>query len=359
MKRELRSGFTTGACAAAAAKAAAMILSGAETPVEVDISMPDGAVEKFRIESAAAITDEVARAVVKKFSGDDPDVTDGALVVVELQKTDGTKTEFRAGEGVGIVTKPGLSVEPGEPAINPGPRRMIKKAVAEVMSGGCVVKISIPGGAALAEKTYNPRLGIEGGLSILGTSGRVVPYSHPALREALKCSIDVAAAGGVKSPILVPGNIGRKAALAMFNVAEEEIIDVSNEWGWMLDELKSADFENYLVVGHPGKLAKLPMGEWDTHSRRSPSAADFAKGLAEKAAGLALESSVTVEGILSQLEGSALEAAANAIAEAISKAIGERTGKKIEPDVVIINMKGEPLGMSGKLKSWKLREISK
>lgn len=356
MKRELQSGFTTGACAAAAAKAAATLLSCSEPPKSVDIKMPDGAVEKFAVEEAVIITEGVARAVVKKFAGDDPDVTDGALVVVEIQKTDGPKTVFRAGEGVGTVTKQGLSVEPGEPAINPGPRRMIKNAISDVLTENCIVKISIPGGAELAEKTYNPRLGIVGGLSILGTSGRVVPYSHPALREALKCSIDVAVAAGVNAPVLVPGNIGRKAALMMFDVHEDNIIDVSNEWGWMLDQLKETNFERYLVVGHPGKLAKLPMGEWDTHSRQSPSAADYVKELAEKAIGASLEKSVTVEGILSQLDGSALESASNAVAAAISTAISRRTGKKIEPDVVIINMKGEPLGKSGRLGSWKLRE---
>lgn len=353
--KELRDGFTTGACAAAAAKAAAMVLAANSSPKQVEIKMPDGITEKFSVESADLVTQGVARAVVKKFAGDDPDITDGSLIVVELEKYSGEEILFRAGEGVGTVTKPGLSVPVGNPAVNPGPRRMIIESLASVSDNKYIVKISIPGGEQLAEKTYNPRLGIVGGLSILGTSGRVVPYSHPALREALKCSIDVAVAGGVKAPVLVPGNIGRKAALKIFDLVDEQIIDVSNEWGWMLDEIQSTSFEKYLVVGHPGKLAKLPMGEWDTHSRRSPSAADFVKKLAEDATGLQLETAVTVEGIFQQLSGDALESAANALAKKISNVITERTGKKVEPDVVIINMKGEALGKHGELLSWKLR----
>ena len=177
---ELRGGFSTGACAAAAAKAAALVLRGAGRVGEVEIPFPDGTRVSFAVESAEPLGGARARAAVRKSAGDDPDVTDKALIVAEVRETAGAGVSFRAGKGVGTVTRPGLSVPPGEPAINPGPRRMISEALREVSSGGYEVTISIPGGAELAARTFNPRLGIVGGVSILGTTGIVLPISAKA-----------------------------------------------------------------------------------------------------------------------------------------------------------------------------------
>ena len=147
---------------------------------------------------------------------------------------------FVAGEGVGTVTKPGLQVPPGEPAINPVPRQMILAAIRDVTARGVRVEISLPGGREIAAKTFNPRLGIEGGLSILGTTGIVRPYCTRALQDALKCTLDVAAACGVTAPVLVPGNIGASAARRHFSLREEQVIEAGNEWGFVLDLLFAA-----------------------------------------------------------------------------------------------------------------------
>lgn len=353
--RELRGGFTTGACAAAAAKAAAMLLLGAGDVRHVDLKMPDGAVEKFAIETATS-GEGRARAAVRKCAGDDPDVTDGAMVVVELRNNRSDEILFEAGEGVGVVTMPGLSVPAGEPAVNPGPRRMIADAILDVRPGGCVVTISIPGGRELAKKTYNPRLGIEGGLSILGTTGRVVPYSHPALRDALKCSLDVASAAGVKTPVFVPGNIGRKAAEKFFQLAPAQVVEVSNEWGWMLDHAKGRGFDALLLVGHSGKLAKLAMGHWDTHSKRSPSAVAFVRKLASDILERAVAPMATVEGIFEAMNEIERETVGDALARDISRAAADRFGGNVSPAVILINMKGEKVGLFGDVSPWQQKK---
>ncbi len=238
-------------------------------------------------------------AAVRKDAGDDPDVTHGLEVRVRLSWNDEAAgqasnlsaptaagclchqknstqagclrygVKFVAGEGVGTVTKPGLQVPPGEPAINPVPRQMIVAAIREITARGVRVEISVPGGREIAAKTFNPRLGIEGGLSILGTTGIVRPYCTRALQDALKCALDVAAACRVTAPVLVPGNIGARAARRHFSLREEQVIEAGNEWGFVLDLLSRHAFRAVMLLGHPGKLAKLAAGHWDTHSSRS------------------------------------------------------------------------------------------
>ena len=228
-------------------------------------------------------------AAVRKDAGDDPDVTHGLEVRVRLSWDDARlhgHATFVAGEGVGTVTKPGLQVPPGEPAINPVPRQMILAAVREITARGVRVEISVPGGREIAAKTFNPRLGIEGGLSILGTTGIVRPYCTRALRDALKCTLDVAAACRVTAPVLVPGNIGARAARRHFSLRDEQVIEVGNEWGFVLDLLSRHAFRAVMLLGHPGKLAKLAAGQWDTHSSRSGSVADYLAGCAPRSLGI-------------------------------------------------------------------------
>ena len=179
---------------------------------------------------------------------------------------------FRPGEGVGTVTKPGLAIPPGEAAINPVPRQMIRDSVREVTDRAVRVTVSIPDGEALAAKTFNPKLGVRGGLSILGTTGRVRPFSCPALQESLRCALQVALALGLKDLVFVPGHIGEKAAHRHFVLRPEQVIEVSNEWGYMLGQAAREKVPRLLVLGHPGKLVKLAEGMWDTHSSRSGSA---------------------------------------------------------------------------------------
>ncbi len=209
---------------------------------------------------------------MRKDAGDDPDVTDGLEVRVTLSWDDAAEATFVAGEGVGTVTKPGLQVPPGEPAINPVPRQMILDAIRDVTPRGVRVEISVPGGREIAAKTFNPRLGIVGGLSILGTTGIVRPYCTRALHDALRCTLDVAAACQVTAPVLVPGNVGARAARRHFSLRDEQLIEVGNAWGFIVDLLAQRAFSAVLLAGHPGKLAKLAAGQWDTHSARSSQA---------------------------------------------------------------------------------------
>ena len=223
----LRRGMTTGTCAAAAAKAAAIVLTGGAAPAEVEVRLPGGETVRVPILSVERRADGTAiTAAVLKDAGDDPDVTHGLTVQAALSWDDAADVRFIAGEGVGTVTKPGLQVPPGQPAINPVPRQMIAAAIRDVTARGVRVEISIPGGRQIAAQTFNPRLGIEGGLSILGTTGIVRPYCARALHDALKCSLDVATACGVTSPVLVPGNIGLRAARCISHSV------MSRWWKW-------------------------------------------------------------------------------------------------------------------------------
>ncbi len=348
---ELRGGYTTGACAAAAAKAAAMVLCGAEPPVCVTLELPDGEAVEFGIINARRI-EGGAEAAVRKDAGDDPDITHGAFVVASVRWADDGALRVLAGEGVGTVTKPGLQAPPGEPAINPAPRRMIKAAVRTVTPRGVQVTISIPGGRELAAKTFNQRLGIEGGLSVLGTTGRVRPFSCPVLREALRCALDVAAAAGVTAPVLVPGHIGERAAQRHFRLRDEQVVLVGNEWGFMLDSVRERPFERLLVVGHPGKLAKLAAGEWDTHSSRSSSAVPLVMTLAARVTGRPAPESPTVEGVFAALAQPARAQLGDELAREVQRALEARVRHGQAVTVGLVNMEGDILGGAGDFGAW-------
>ncbi|MCX6900418.1 MAG: cobalt-precorrin-5B (C(1))-methyltransferase CbiD [Verrucomicrobia bacterium] len=347
----LRTGYTTGTCAAAAAKAAAMLLCGSSAPAEVEITLPDGSRATFLALNCRRVGD-ACNASVRKDAGNDPDVTDKARIIATVAFVDGNEVLFAAGEGVGTITKPGLSLPPGEPAINPVPRQMIRSAIREVTDRGVRVTISVPGGRELAERTFNPRLGVVGGISIIGTSGRVRPFSSAALRDALQCSLDVAAANGVRSPVLVPGNIGERAARKNFRLSAEQVVQVSNQWGFMLEQFAERDFPRLMVLGHPGKLAKLVEGHWDTHSSQSPNAVPIVARLAEAALSHPLPESTTVEGIFESLSTEEQRKLADALAAKIRSTIAERLASQREIAVVLINLTGNILGHNGDLKPW-------
>lgn len=354
--KTLRGGYSTGTCAAAAAKAAAMMLSGNGCPAALDIVLPDGECVTLKIaESTVRKESETATAGVVKFAGDDPDVTDGLKVTARVRVLPGKEIMFVAGEGVGTVTKPGLSIPPGEPAINPVPRQMIAEAVREITTCGLEITLSIENGEAIAEKTFNPRLGIVGGLSVLGTSGRVVPYSCSAVRKTFKCMLDVAVASGVRAPVFVPGNIGRKAARGQFSLSEAQVMEVGNEWGYMIDELGKNTVEGLLVVGHPGKLAKLIAGHWDTHSKRSPSAVSLVSDYIIKISGTGPAQTPTVEGLFAALTPKESRALGGELSRDIGSVIEGRLNNKLRAAVLLINMKGKPLGEWGDFSQWEKR----
>ena len=350
--KPLREGFTTGTCAAAAAKAAATLLMGGSSPGDIEIFLPGGKRISLPVEDCS-LNGNRATAIVKKFAGDDPDVTDGVRVIAEVCWSSGDGITFKAGEGVGTVTKKGLQIAPGEPAINPVPRQQIQNGVEEVTERPVTVTVSIPGGRQLAKKTFNPRLGIVDGLSVLGTSGIVRPYSHPAIQESLKCALDVAVAGGVDTPIFTAGNIGTRSALKQLNCSSEQVIEVSNEWGFMLDSAAQKNIRSLLAMGHPGKLAKLTAGDWDTHSSRSKSALPVVEQLAVELFGKKPPASTTVEGIFTELATADRKKLALELSRRIRAAISDRINKKFDVAVALVDMQGGVTGHCGEIGLWK------
>ncbi len=347
----LKTGITTGTCAAAAAKAATLALCD-QAPSAVEITLPLGQVLTIPLLYAKRSSD-IGYAAVRKDAGDDPDITDGATIAVEIAWMTEGDISFQAGVGVGIVTKPGLQIPPGEAAINPVPRQMIHQAIRSVTDKPVKVTVSVPNGQELALKTFNPRLGIQGGISILGTTGIVKPYSRQAILHSLKSALDIAAALGIRFPILVPGNIGRKAALAHFELAEDQVIDVGNDWGYMLDYANDLHFEAILALGHPGKLAKLPNKEWNTHSSHSSSALPYVMQMATTLLDCKLPTDMpTVDGFFQALPITQKQQLGNAIASAVEQAILEKLGRHLSVGVVLVNMQGGLLGEAGDLSLW-------
>lgn len=348
----MREGISTGSCAALAAKGAAILLCRGEQVDSAEIPLPDGSriswpLMEQRLEANSAV------AVVVKDAGDDPDVTDGARIEVKVARREDGQIHFHAGSGVGVVTLPGLALEVGEPAINPAPRKMIEAALREVTTDGFNVTVSIAGGEGLAARTFNPKLGIEGGLSILGTSGRVRPFSSKALQDSLKCAIDICVASGTDAPVFTPGNIGRRAAESYFSLAPQQLVEVSNEWGFVLEKSLGYGFENLLLIGHPGKMAKLAMGQWQTHSAQSDSALEHVTKLAESLLKRKVEKQQTVEGLFTLgLQKIEREVVADALAAEINIAVQNKFRSKRKTTVALINLKGEMLGSNGSLEMW-------
>lgn len=268
----LRRGWTTGACATAAAKAAYLGWRTGDFPDPVEIALPGGARPAFALAMSEAC-DDGARVGVVKDAGDDPDVTHGALVIATIRPgAPGSGVTFRGGEGVGKVTRAGLPLPPGEPAINPAPRQMIRDNLEEVARsvGGPMdieVEISIPGGEALAQKTLNPRLGILGGLSILGTTGVVVPYSCSAWIHSIYRGIDVARAGGLDHVAGATGSTSEKAVQILYDLPDHALIDMGDFAGGMLKYLRRNPVPRVTIAGGIAKMTKLGQGLLDLHSR--------------------------------------------------------------------------------------------
>lgn len=268
----LRRGWTTGACATAAAKAAYLGWQTGDCPDPVEIVLPGGARPAFSL-ALTEIIEGGMRVGIVKDAGDDPDVTHGALVIATVRAGQpGSCVTFRAGEGVGTVTRAGLPLPPGEPAINPVPRQMIRDNLDEAARsiGGptdITVEISIPGGEAIAQKTLNPRLGILGGLSILGTTGVVVPYSCAAWIHSIYRGIDVARAGGLDHVAGATGSTSEKTVQALYNLPDHALIDMGDFAGGMLKYLRRNPVQRVTIAGGFAKMTKLGQGLLDLHSR--------------------------------------------------------------------------------------------
>ncbi len=273
--KDLRRGWTTGTCATAAAKAAFVGWVTGAFPDPVTVTLPGGQRPAFALALEAA-TGAGARAGIVKDAGDDPDVTHGATVIAEVSAAPpGAGVVFRAGPGVGTVTRPGLPVPVGEPAINPVPREMIRTAIAEARAevGGpadVTVTLSIPGGEEIAKRTLNPRLGILGGLSVLGTTGIVVPYSCAAWIHSIHRGIDVARAAGLAHVAGATGDTSEKAVQRLHGLPEQALIDMGDFAGGMLKYLRRHPVGRVTVAGGFAKMVKLGQGMIDLHSRAGP-----------------------------------------------------------------------------------------
>lgn len=269
--KNLRCGYTTGSCATAAAKAAATMLLTGEPVATVRIDTPKGIMlnlEPLEIE----VQDQYVSCAIRKDSGDDPDDTNGILVFAKVEKVAKPGVHIEGGVGVGRVTKPGLACAVGGPAINPTPRRMITTEVTSVMeeagyTGGLLVTISIPEGVEIAKKTFNPRLGIVGGLSVLGTSGIVEPMSEKALIETMYVEMRAQKARGNKNLLVFFGNYGEDFTRDVMKLDLEGAVTCSNFVGELLDYAVFLGFETLLLIGHSGKLVKLAQGVMNTHSK--------------------------------------------------------------------------------------------
>ena len=279
----LKKGWTTGACATAAATAAYQALLTGDFPDPVSITLPRGQEPSFPLKRAE-LSEAQATASVIKDAGDDPDVTHGAEIVVTVALENGggknQGVRFHAGEGVGTVTRPGLALAVGEPAINPGPRAMIEAVIEGLtqkyghgqgggQGGSVAVTIAIPGGEKLAEKTLNGRLGIEGGLSILGTTGIVIPYSCSSWIHSIHRGVDVARASGHGHLAAATGRTSEAAVQKVLGLPDVALIDMGDFAGGLLKYLRKNPVEKLTLAGGPGKIAKLAQGAMDLHSSKS------------------------------------------------------------------------------------------
>jgi cobalt-precorrin-5B (C1)-methyltransferase len=354
MNGQLRRGWTTGACATAATKAAYTALLGGEFPDPVTIVLPKGETPAFPLALEERGVDW-AKAGIVKDAGDDPDVTHGSLIVATVRRgAAGSGVTFRAGPGVGTVTRAGLPLAPGEPAINPVPRRMMAAVIAELAAahgeaGDVEVEISVPDGEALALKTWNPRLGIMGGLSILGTTGIVHPFSCSAWIASIHQGIDVARAGGFQHVAGATGSTSEAAVKALYGLPDEALIDMGDFVGGMLKYLRAHPVAHVTVAGGFGKLTKMAQGAMDLHSGRSQ--VDFewlAARMCELAGDDGLGEQVRDANTAAEVEalarGRGLDLAGEVARQAVAAGRRILRGDGIGLDVVVVNREGEVIG---------------
>ncbi|MHB9111936.1 MAG: cobalt-precorrin-5B (C(1))-methyltransferase CbiD [Thermoleophilia bacterium] len=358
-KADMRRGFTTGACAQAATRAAALTVAVGYPPCNptaeeetgiicdtrglVDITLPNGENAFFPI----TMQDEGVVSVVKD-AGDDPDITNGIQIFVCVAGRLDGQFIVDGAEGVGRVTLEGLPVPPGEAAINPVPMEFIIREAKRVLPLGAEVTISVPEGEELASRTFNPKLGILGGISILGTTGRVEPWSSEAYQQSLLPQLDVARAAGIERPVLVPGAKGERAALAE-GYEPVAIVQTGNFAGMILAAARERGYRRVVLLGHASKTVKIARGNFNTHSRRSPMPLDVLSECAEASGwsrrqAQALLALPTTEAALQRLvaagkEGrAALDEAAARVALAVKQEFG------IAAEVLLTDAHGTVIG---------------
>ena len=349
---ELRKGFTTGACAAAAAKAAAYILIKEQNVNEVEISLPAGQKAVFEIYDLNYEND-VALATIIKDAGDDPDVTNGAEIGAEVRfYTKGFGITVKAGKGVGQVTKPGLAVPVGQPAINPVPMKMIKDELCKVLKEtdcplGLEATIFVPRGEELAKRTLNERLGIRGGISILGTTGVVEPISTKAWTDTVVAAMSVAKACGVSHVVLTPGRTSETAAMSIFEkLPQEAFIQMGDHVGFSLAEARKKGFAKVTVVGQFGKLVKIAMGNARTHAKDATLELGFLADLAQQV-GLSrrkvetIRAANTAREVFLELRKNGSHEFFRRICELVNLTARDFLGGKIEFECIMVDYEGK------------------
>jgi len=355
-KKKLHYGYTTGTCAAAASKMAAMAILCKDMPEFVEIITPNGTVLELNAEDIVRQSNCVSCAV-RKDAGDDIDATDGLLIYSEVSLRDDGEIVIYGGEGVGIVTKKGLDQPVGNSAINSVPRSMIKEALEDVCesvgyTGGLNAKIFVPMGLETSLKTFNSRLGIEGGISILGTTGIVEPMSEKALVSAIRTEMKMRMENGDKYLLVVPGNYGRSYAQSMNGLGEETAIKCSNFIGATIDYAMELDCKGILLVGNLGKLVKLAGGVMNTHSkwadcRMEIMASNSLIGGADKDTAMKILSCISTDDAIEVLKNSGhFESTISSMIKKIQFHLNHRTRGDMPIGVVIFSSKYGKLGES-------------
>ncbi|MDQ2672985.1 MAG: cobalt-precorrin-5B (C(1))-methyltransferase [Actinomycetota bacterium] len=356
--QRLRTGWTTGTCAAAAAKAAASALASGRLQARVDVKLPGRGRER-RIEFEVERCDlgaSWAEAVVIKDAGDDPDVTDGAHLTAHISWREEQGFELDRGDGVGLVTKPGLGLPVGGPAINAVPRRMISYSVEEVLDPnerGVRVVISVPGGEKMAEKTTNARLGIVGGISILGTTGIVRPFSTAAWAASVVQAIDVMGAQGHNTFVLSTGGLTEKAAMRLLPDLEEvNFVEVGDFTGQALKKAVENSLERCFFVGMVGKISKLAAGVMMTHWTRSKVDNELLARITLEAGGPTnlveeVKEANTARHAYELWRSANLERASDLLCKQAAENLAEYTQGKLEVHVILVDFDTlEPAGAS-------------
>lgn len=350
MKKELRGGYTTGACMAAGVKAGLLFSQGHPCTTLTLIAL-DGTPLTIPVKEVKE-TDDGIRAEIIKDAGDDPDITNGVSVFTTIRfLSPGNGIIFKAGEGIGTVTKPGLSVPVGEPSINPGPRKLVQAVVDELLpgQGDLEVEVSIPEGTKLAKRTLNPILGVEGGISVIGTTGVLRPMSEEGFKNSLVPQIDVAKAAGFDTQIFVPGKIGENIAIAS-GLPKSAVVQTSNFIGFMLEAAAERKLKKVLLLGHIGKLAKVAAGVFYTHNRigdgRLETMAAYAAAEGLPADGVKrILSATTTEDAMVVIEEHGLERVYDIIAARASVRAERYVFGDMKIGTVLATLRGKILGM--------------
>jgi len=355
---KLRTGWTTGTCAAAAAKAATRTLVSGEPQARVDVKLPGKGTERrveFEVERCE-LGGSWAEAVVVKDAGDDPDVTDGAHLTARVSWREEPGLELDRGEGVGAVTRPGLGLPVGGPAINDVPRRMISYSVEEILDPderGLRVVISVPGGEKMAEKTTNARLGIVGGISILGTTGIVRPFSTAAWAASVVQAVNVMGAQGHKTFVLSTGGLTEKAAMRLLPDLEEvDFVEVGDFTGQAIKRAVANGLERCFFVGMAGKISKLAAGVMMTHWTRSKVDNDLLAEITTRAGGQAslveeVKNANTARHAYELWVAAGLTDATNLLCQQAAENLAEYAKAKLEVHVILVDFDSlDPAGAS-------------